>query len=103
MAGLLTTFPQLTLVANTPQPLSTDQIAVTSVTVQAEDGNVGNIYLGDSSVTTSTGIILAEQDPAVIEVGNRGHSAEEFYLNEVYVVSGTSGNKCRISAFKRRP
>lgn len=102
MAVILTTFPQLTLTANVAQPLSLDHLAVASATVQAEDGNIGNIFIGASGVTTSTGVILAEQDPAVIEAGNRGHGSEEFYLDEVYVVSGTTGNKCRVAAFVRR-
>lgn len=103
MAGLLQTFPLITLVANVPQKLSSDHIAVTSLTVQAEDGNIGNIYIGDENVTTTSGIILAEQDPAVVRVGNRGHGAEEFYIDEVWVVTSTSGNKCRVAAFRRRP
>jgi hypothetical protein len=103
MAGLLKTFPQITLVANVPQKLAVDHIAVESLTVQAEGGNIGDIYIGDSTVTVNSGVILAERDPALIKYGQRGHGSEEFYVDEIYVVTGTTGNKARVAAFVRRP
>lgn len=103
MAVQLATFPVVTLTANTPAPLSSDHVAVTSVTVSTYFNNVGNVYIGGSGVTTLTGEAVPPGDSAVVRcTTNRAQAGEEFFLDEVYVVSANTGDKVRVNAFKRR-
>jgi hypothetical protein len=90
--------------ANTAVPLYSTTFAVTSIIVAAEFTNVGNIVVGGSNVLPSTGIEIPPGDTATITADQTGRGAtEEFFVNQVYINSSTSGNKCRISGFKRQP
>lgn len=92
--------------ANTAYPLvayAQTRQYVTSVSVQAEATNVGKVYLGDSSVTTSNGVFVEAGDSIEITADIGGKHSDEFALDQVYVTSGTSGNAVRIIAFVREP
>jgi len=54
------------------------------VVVKADDGNGGNIYVGKSDVTTSTGFRLKAGQGVVFEVDN---------INKVYVIASLAGQK----------
>lgn len=104
MAVKLTTLDPVTVVVGgTPYPLFPSDLRVVSLTVVADAANVGNVYIGDQSVSASNGTPLGPQDSALIETPVRPSGNEEFLVNEVYVTSSTSGNKVRVVAWKRRP
>ena len=79
-----------------------EHIAVSSVTIQSQNDNVGSVYVGDSTVTISTGLIIDEGDATIITADMIGSSSEEFYLDEIFVISATAGNTVRVAAFRRR-
>jgi len=96
------TLPVITGIG-TAKKVSTDSIAVTSLTLQAEQDNVGDIYVGDSNVTISTGLIVAPGDATAITADTFGRGeTEEFFINEVFVISITAANKVRAVVFRRR-
>lgn len=76
---------------------------VTSMTLQAEDTNTGNVYIGGSNVTAANGQALTPGNTCEITADSIGRgSAEEFLINEVWINSSTSGNVVRIAVFQRR-
>lgn len=104
MAVQLQTYDPITVtVANTAYPLSSEHIAVVSVTVQAEFTNTSKILVGSSNVSSSNAIEVPAGDTALIMTPQRPSGSEEFYLDEVFVTSTTSGDKARVVAWKRKP
>jgi hypothetical protein len=104
VAVQLVTLPLVTIAAGgTAERLSSSGIAVTAVTIQASLDNTGSIYVGDSTVDADTGIVVAPGDACTVEAPVGRHGPEEIVLNEIYVVSSTTGDSCRVAAFRRRP
>lgn len=54
------------------------------VVVRADPSNTGNVYVGNSGVTTSSGYLLAPGDAISIEIDN---------VNKVYVIADTANQK----------
>jgi len=97
----LVTLPAITGIG-TATPVSSDHIAVTSLTLQSQNDNVGSIFVGGPNVTIATGLIVDEGDVTVITADNIGVGSEEFFLDEVFVISGTASNTVRAAAYRRR-
>lgn len=81
---------------------STDR-PVTSVSIQADKDNTGDIVIGGLGVTTTNGIQLGPGDVVEFEGDNAKHGAEELLLSSIYINSATSGNSARVIAFRRTP
>lgn len=103
MSIKLVTLPALTLSAGVATKISTEHVGVTAISFQADDSNVGNIYIGDSTVTSSTGMILSKGNTASLSGDSSRGWSEEFHLDEVYVVASSSNDIVRLSCFKRKP
>jgi hypothetical protein len=84
----------------TALPLASSSIPVASIVIQAEYTNVGRISIGNSSVSSNTGIEIGPGDTFTLSVETL-HKVGEFDLKDIYVVSGTAGDKVRILAFRR--
>ena len=69
--------------AGTAQQLTTTDTPILSVTVKALIGNVGDVYVGGSTVSSSTGFILAQGDGISLEIDN---------LNDVYIDAANTGD-----------
>jgi hypothetical protein len=97
MAVKLLTAPVVTVSsAGTAVAIYSTQIPVTSVTIQALFTNVGKIYVGSSTVTSSTGLEIPAGDVITIDAPmTRGHH-EEFYLNEIYVNATVSNDAVKV-------
>lgn len=103
MAIRLETLPVITMSSsNVPVQLSSTATRVTSVTIQADRTNSASIYLGDSSVTTSTGMEIVPGETAEVTADNVRAGSEEFLLSDLYLVSGTSGMIARAAVFRRK-
>lgn len=104
MAKKLKTFPVVTCtVSGDPYPAFPTTYFVDSLTIYAEVTNTGNVYVGDSSVSSATGIPIAPGDTAEIDLDMGSKAGEEISLDDVFVVSSTSGNKVRLTALVRKP
>jgi hypothetical protein len=103
MALKIYTLPIITIASGgTAVPLSATSLLAASITIQADRNNVGRISIGDSTVTTSTGIgELGPGDPAVIEYSGNSRDSAEFDIKDIYVVSGSAGDIVRVSIMKR--
>lgn len=104
MAVKLVTLPNVTLTsAGTAYQIYDQPLAVTSVTVQAEFTNAAKVALGGLGVSTTTGVEIPPGDTATIQAdASSGRAAEEFYLNDIYACSSTSGQVIRVTAFTRK-
>jgi len=101
---LSTEDPIIIAASNVAQPIAAVSRPVTSVIVQADSGNSANVYVGDSTVTTSNGLEIppgATVDATGDNVGRGGD--DEMMSGDIFVISGTAGMKVRIAIFKRKP
>jgi len=83
-AGQLGSF-QIT-VGTDKQRLS-DDFPTYTVVLKADDDNTGNIYVGNSDVTTSSGLRLSPGQSLSIDIDN---------LNKVYVIADTADQKLYV-------
>lgn len=88
--------------AGTAVQLSSQNIWVTGVTIQAEFTNVGKIVVGSSGVANSAGIQIPPGDVCDIEGPILRHGVEELLLSEIYINSTSNGDGVRAVAFIRR-
>lgn len=103
MAVKLVTFPLLTLTSSgVPYQASGQRLALTSLTLQAGATNTGDVYVGGEGVSTSTGMAIAPGDTCEITADLGGRFSEEFYADEVFIVTNTGGNTVRICGFTRK-
>lgn len=104
MALKLQTVDPVSLVSSsTPYPLYDEDLRVVSATISAPTDNDGTVFIGDDTVTPSTGIALAPGESAVIETPNRPSGNDEFSLNEVYVTCLTAGQSVNIAIWRKKP
>lgn len=88
--------------AGTAEQIDSTQIPVTSIFIEASDTNTGNIYIGDSTVSSSDGIPLAAGQSLSLGSDMIPRQADELYLSDLYIDADTNGNEARISYIKRR-
>lgn len=69
--------------AGTAQQLTTTSTPILSVTIKALLGNVGDVYVGGSAVSSSVGFILSQGDGVSLEVDN---------LTDVYIDAANTGD-----------
>jgi len=104
MSFRLATLPAAVVsIGGTRIPLTTGNFKASSVLVQADDSNVGAIYVGDITVDDTNGIVLPPGASATIEGDSVRGISDELCLEEIHIYSSTSGNKARISYFRRKP
>lgn len=73
-----------------------------SFVVQAETGNTGNVFIGDSTVDSTTGIILTPGSSINIGGDMMGQAGDfELSLANFYVDAATNGDKVRVFVLKR--
>lgn len=102
MALQTRTLPAITIIiGGQAEEISATPLAVASVLIQADYTNVGNIVVGDSNVTPSSGIEIAPGGSYTLGDDVRPGQSDEIYLNELYINSATSGNKARVQYFKK--
>lgn len=105
MAIKLFTLAQVTVTTTgTRVQVSTSDLAVTSVVIQAAPANTGNIYVGDDAVTSTRNSATLEPSRAwsISADGSGRAGQEEFVLSDFWVDSATSGDKVNVSYIKRR-
>ena len=86
--------------AGTAVPLSATQLFVKQAIVQFVAGNVGNIFIGESGVTSSNGIVLNASGP-VFTLSAEDSLADEddcvFDLSQVFINAANNGDKVRVA------
>lgn len=100
MAGVLKQLAQQTLSGAAAQQFTSTQTIATSVLVTAESTNAGNLYVGDSGVAATSGVLLAAgKSLRIAPIVNPGGSFEKIDLSTLYAI-GTASDKFRVSYTK---
>lgn len=99
MAQTVKIFGTVTITtAGTRQRVTTSDISMYSVLIQADPGNTGNVYVGDITVTSLNGEVLAPGDSYIVDLDPE----IELKLADFYVDAATSGNKVRVQYLTTR-
>ena len=77
--------------------------AIGTCIIQADTGNTRKVFIGDSSVETSTGISLDPGDSMSLQ-GPQGRGwTDEYNLSDIFVDAANSADLIRIMAFVKKP
>ena len=68
--------------AGTAEPLSSTSIPCRAIAIKAKSTNTGNIYVGDSSVSSSTGFILRGSESITLDIDD---------VSKVYIDADVDG------------
>lgn len=95
------TLPAITVAtAGDAQPISSSSLNAYSVVITSLTANTGTQYLGDETVTSSTGQTFGPGDCMELDAPDvRG--VDQFDLSKIYVDSSVSGAVFRIAAWVR--
>jgi hypothetical protein len=98
----LVTLPSVTVVtAGAEQPASSSNLEVYSAIIISLSTNTGTQYVGDSTVTSSTGMTLAPDGSLELGVPENMRATDTFNLAEVYLDSSSDAAEFRIAAWVR--
>jgi hypothetical protein len=83
--------------AGTAERLTTEEIYSPAVYIQADSGNTGMLYVGESDVDETNGIELSPEDAVTLDGGAFQYThGTQFLLSDIYLDAETSGNKARV-------
>lgn len=91
----VTTTP-LSLTAGTPVAIGSSSILCTTIVLQADSANSGNIYFGGSGVAASNGVAIATGVAIGITYDNAAGYNTLLNLGNIYLNSDATGNKVRV-------
>lgn len=102
MAYKLYTLPKVVVAAaGTRVALtSNDALAASSIIISANNGNIGNIYVGDSTVDDENGDQLEPGDSIEITADALNGRNQEIFMNGIYVDADTNGNFVTVQYLK---
>lgn len=88
--------------AGTAQPLSTTSILCQSILIVAKSTNAGNVYVGDSGVTSLNAFPIAAGESYRIEApAAPGGGADTMDLKDIYWDGGTTNDDIFVMYFQR--
>ncbi len=88
--------------AGTRVQMTTSEIPVISVTIQASTANTNGLWVGDDAVAVARGVRVAAGQSYTMSSEAVGRGGEEFLLSDIYFDSDANGNTGWISYVKRR-
>ena len=81
--------------------ISTSSERVFSFTLQADEGNSGDVYVGDSSVTADASYTLDAKDPITFDqIYPTGIAPHSYDLDAVFVLASAAGQKIKVLKIK---
>jgi hypothetical protein len=88
--------------AGTRVQLNAGSIGCPSIILTAAHGNTGNIYIGDSTVSsTAYAAVLSAGQSLTLTGITRGGSNEDMQINTLYADTATNGNDVHVSYYAR--
>ncbi len=99
MALTLRTLSAVTTTNGVATPLSATQVFASSVVIFADSLNTGNIYWGDSTVTTVNGMPIAKNMSQALTYDLVYGTNGKLDLSKIYLDTDTTANKARIVYF----
>lgn len=103
MASLLKQLAQQTLtLGGTPQRLTSTATLAESILIRAESTNAGTVYVGDSTVASTSGIPLAAGESVRLELPRVPGGGNDYTdLRNIYW-DGTTSDRIRVSYWQRQ-
>lgn len=86
--------------AGTAVAVSATATPITSILIEADRANTGNIFVGDSAVDSTNGTELTPGGS--ISYQSDEPQTDEFILSDFFVDAATNGDKARVHFTKRR-
>lgn len=97
---LVSVTPVTVTTAGTRVPLSGTSLKVSYLLIQKHESNTGVIYIGDSTVASSNGIVIGSSLPSLVMSADDTEADEDkayFDLSEIYIDASVNGDKVRIA------
>jgi hypothetical protein len=88
--------------AGTRVQITASDIRTGSIAIQADSANVGKVYIGDSSVSSSIRLGASANEIVSIDASDLRGNTEEFSLSDFYVDAETNGNSVHVFYLGRR-
>lgn len=82
--------------AGTRERLTTSDIRVISVTIQAIQANTNDVYAGDDQVSSSKGIELDSTDSITLDAKNYGMGQATISLKDIWLDVDTGGEGVNV-------
>lgn len=82
--------------AGTRVQITSSDIRATSVTIQADAANTGDMYVGDSTVASNKALTLDARESVSLNGDTVAGNTEEFNLSEIYVDSSVNGESVHV-------
>lgn len=82
--------------AGTAVALDSSPIASSSIVVQSDPTNTGRMYVGDSTVDSTNGVVLEPGQTFEFEGDDRRGGGDEYRLDEIFVDAAVNGEKVRV-------
>jgi hypothetical protein len=101
MALKLYTHALQTLAGASAQTLSSTDLWVSSVTLVTNSANSGTMYLGSSTVATTTGVPIPAGASVTLDASMIRGTSDEFNLADLYII-GTATDTVRLSTVRSR-
>jgi hypothetical protein len=98
--ALVSLAPVTVAVAGTRIALSATPLEVIQVVIQWEPNNAGSMYIGDSTVASTKGIVLNSSNPSVTLTAEDTLADEDrcvIDLAELYVDAANNGDKVNLA------
>lgn len=104
MAQIVVTGPTKAVAsAGSAEQISTSAIAVTSIYIEADKDNTGNIYVGDSNVSSARYTAkLAAGEGVTLKADQIPRQDDELILSDYYIDADVNAESAQISYIKRR-
>lgn len=91
----------ITLVSGVAQALTSTTTTSYSIIVSADAANVGNVFMGDSTVSITKGLPIEPGNTLTISVTEPGRLSE-IDAADIFAISSSTGNKVRTAVLRRR-
>jgi len=101
---MVTMAPVTVTTAGTRVPLTGSSLKVSYLIIQKHETNADVIYIGDSSVDSSNGIVIGSSLPSLVMSADDTEADEDkcyFDLSEIYIDAASNGDKVRIAYIKQ--
>lgn len=89
--------------AGTRVQVSSTDLYAYDVIFQAPTANAANIFIGDSTVSSSNGLILTPGDSMSLSGTVFKTHTDQFNLKDIYVDSTSNNQTCRVAYINNKP
>ena len=94
-------FSKTIAAAGTKEQLTTSELKVPDVTIQAKSINTGTVYIGDNQVSSSLGIELVAGDSIALQNDDLGSADAKISLRNIWLDVSVNGEGVTVLYLER--